>query len=449
MGIKIIVLVICAALVAFFGLAGQVLAGPNVVINEIAWAGMTDGWRYEWIELFNETDSAVDIAGWQIENGASSNKTLILNSGEVPANGFFLICRKEMAGCDLVETKLSLHNEYNKNGKLILVDSSGNTIDTTPEPTSKAWPAGDNKTKHTMELTDNGWADSVNPNGTPKAQNSATAPSPPTLLQRQTSPEDEVRGGGLPCTECPADTIEDVELPSPITTVPSAPTPAPSEAVAYPTGITFNEVLPSPEGPDAENEWFELYNSNNFAVDLTNWQVKDRVGQTKSFICPTDTIIQPNNFLLVLRPQSNITLQNSGDGLILFDPNQKIVDEIDYPKASQGQSYNKTATGWFWSETLTPLQSNIISPQAPHQRQTLPAGEAEGTGLPWAGDAEGTSNFEGLSPTSTSTPSALANLLATKPPNKLPLFLLALLVAISTAIIAIFIKKGLQKNGQV
>lgn len=25
--------------------------------------------------------------------------------------------------------------------------------------------------------------------------------------------------------------------------------------ISYPTGVVFNEILPSPEGPDAENEW--------------------------------------------------------------------------------------------------------------------------------------------------------------------------------------------------
>ena len=36
----------------------------------------------------------------------------------------------------------------------------------------------------------------------------------------------------------------------------------------YPTGIVFNEILPSPEGADAEEEWIELYNQNDFDVDF-------------------------------------------------------------------------------------------------------------------------------------------------------------------------------------
>ncbi len=455
-------------MVAFFAVPVQIMAASNIIINEVAWAGTTDGWRYEWVELFNGTDSIVDIAGWQIDNGASSNKTLTLNGPaqsalRIEAGKYFLICRKElvlpalngvegslskgMAGCDLVETKLSLHNEYSANGKLVLKNNASNIIDTTPEPIGKTWPAGDNTTKHTMERTSGGWQNSADPNGTPKAQNSVAAPQPPIKP--------------TPPVQLPAEPTPPAEKPSPTTSIvspppatlrvamragpsPLSPSVAPTISAVYPAGVYFNEILPSPEGPDAENEWLELYNSNDFAVDLAGWRIKDKVGQTKLFVCPTDTIIEAQGFFLVLRPQSNITLQNSGDGLILFDPNQKIVDEVDYPKASQGQSYNKTDSGWAWSETLTPLQVNIISTHT--LQQPLPAGESKGTGLLWAKNLEDTPNFEGLLSPTTTVASPLASMLAAKPPSKLPLFLLALLIAISTAIIAIFIKKGLQKR---
>lgn len=37
----------------------------------------------------------------------------------------------------------------------------------------------------------------------------------------------------------------------------------------YPSGVFINEILPNPAGADETNEWIELYNSNNFVVDLS------------------------------------------------------------------------------------------------------------------------------------------------------------------------------------
>ena len=32
----------------------KIVFGAGVIINEVAWAGTTDDWRQEWVELFRE-----------------------------------------------------------------------------------------------------------------------------------------------------------------------------------------------------------------------------------------------------------------------------------------------------------------------------------------------------------------------------------------------------------
>jgi len=140
-----------------------------------------------------------------------------------------------------------------------------------------------------------------------------------------------------------------------------------AEAASYPTGIIFNEVLPSPEGPDAENEWIELYNQNDFDIDLSGWAIQDTTGSTKTYIL--NSKIPALGYLVFKRPETKITLNNSGDGLNLFNPNKEIVDSVDFGKASLDQSYSKTSSGWAWSTTLTPGAKNIVpTPQAPKQK---------------------------------------------------------------------------------
>ena len=137
----------------------------------------------------------------------------------------------------------------------------------------------------------------------------------------------------------------------------------PTEAVSYPTGIVFNEILPSPEGADAEEEWIELYNQNGFEVDLSGWTIKDTTGSAKTYTL--NAKIPANGYLVLSRPETKITLNNTGDGLNLINPNKEIVDSVDFGKASLNQSYSKISSGWVWNSNLTLGEKNIIPKEKP------------------------------------------------------------------------------------
>lgn len=128
----------------------------------------------------------------------------------------------------------------------------------------------------------------------------------------------------------------------------------------YSAGVAINEILPSAEGSDEKEEWIEVFNQNNFEVNLSSWQILDVIGATKTYTFPEETKISPQGFLIFSRPITKITLNNDGDGLNLIRPDGRIIDSVNYEKAPRGQSYNRTETGWAWSETLTPGLANII-----------------------------------------------------------------------------------------
>jgi competence ComEA-like helix-hairpin-helix protein len=133
-----------------------------------------------------------------------------------------------------------------------------------------------------------------------------------------------------------------------------------NEVKTYPNEILINEILPSPAGTDETGEWIELYNSNNFSVDLTDWKIKDIKGTPTTYAFPKNTEILALGFLVLKRPDTKITLNNEEDGLNLVSPDGKIVDFVEYNKAIKNQSYNRTASDWQWSTTLTQGLSNII-----------------------------------------------------------------------------------------
>ena len=129
----------------------------------------------------------------------------------------------------------------------------------------------------------------------------------------------------------------------------------------YPSGIILNEILPSPEGPDETEEWIEIYNQNNFKVDIAGWKIKDNEGKSAIYIFPDKTKIEPNGYLVLTRPQTKITLNNTGDKLMFIQPDGKIIDSAIYEKSLYAQSYNKVKADWLWSSALTPGLANIIT----------------------------------------------------------------------------------------
>ena len=123
--------------------------------------------------------------------------------------------------------------------------------------------------------------------------------------------------------------------------------------------ILINEILPSPAGSDATDEWIEIFNPNNFESNLSGWKIQDTTGKTKTYIFPKETKILAKGFLVLKRPESKITLNNNGDGLKLIDSSGKTIDEISYQKAQKGKSFNRGENGWFWGENLTPGAENV------------------------------------------------------------------------------------------
>ncbi len=223
-----------------------------------------------------------------------------------------------------------------------------------------------------------------------------------------------------------------VETPS----VEKKPVEAPAETgllLTYPTGVVLNEILPSPEGADEENEWIELYNTNNFEVDLSGWKIKDKDGLITSYSLLENTKISAYGYLVLKRPNTKITLNNTTDGLTLYWPNDEIVDSMTYEKAPQKQSYNKIGASWQWSNSLTPGAKNIVVQNNAKQKSGY-LSKIENSGNSKEIDA------------SLAAISQSINQEEIKNTNPWFLFLVALAVTIFSVIIVLFIKFKLSKH---
>jgi len=284
----------------------------SVVINEIAWMGTETSYNDEWIKLYNNGDD-VNLDEWVLK--ADDGSLEINLEGIIPAKGFYLLERSDDETVPGVTANLIYKGSLdNKGENLKLYNNSGALIDQVD--CQDGWFAGDNKTKETMKKVGDNWQTGQEPIETPKTENSIRE-----------------------------------ELPK--------PEPEKATPISYPSSIIFNEILPSPEGADSENEWIEIYNQNNFEVDLSGWIIKDTIGSTKSYTL--STTISPHGYLLLKRPETKITLNNDNDGLVLLNPNKKTVDSVSFGKVPQNQSYSKISSSWSWTTTLTPNSKNIIT----------------------------------------------------------------------------------------
>jgi hypothetical protein len=139
-------------------------AALSVIINEVAWAGTLANSDDEWIELYNPGSSPVNITGWQLYGDDNISNTVgspnITLAGTIPANGYFLLERVELAVSDVIANQIySTGGLLNSGERLYLKDSSGNIIDTANSD-GGAWPAGvDSPTYASMERlgTANQW----------------------------------------------------------------------------------------------------------------------------------------------------------------------------------------------------------------------------------------------------------------------------------------------------
>lgn len=375
---RIIKILIVSLLVLFFAFPSRAANSLDVVINEIAWMGTKidevepkNWWRYEWLELYNNTNRSISLDGWKIELYRTDLDWSLKLKGIILAQDYFLIVASDKIFSNYDLNYSNLGGKFINSGqKVLLKDALGNVIDEVDCFSYGKWFAGNNQTKQTMERINSllaskaeNWKDSRNSGGTPGGKNSVTV-GLESEIKREFDPEQKILNKPeidqelktCPLSEFRAPTVETPNCRNPDL---RQSEPRPPKVKNYPSGIVFNEIFPSPIGPDEKEEWIEIFNQNNFEVDLSGWQIADSKGKTKIYTFPKGTIVGPKGFLVLSRQTTKITLNNSGDSLKLLWPNGKIIDSLSYKKAQRGQSYNRTKSKWIWSSILTPGSANI------------------------------------------------------------------------------------------
>lgn len=120
----------------------------DVVISELAWMGTNDSFNNEWLELYNNTDTAIDLTGWNL-TAADSTPSISL-SGTIPAHGYFLLERSDDDSVPGVTADMTYTGALGNEGEsLTLRDGTAVIIDQVD--CSSGWFAGHNEGRVPMK----------------------------------------------------------------------------------------------------------------------------------------------------------------------------------------------------------------------------------------------------------------------------------------------------------
>ncbi len=299
------------------------------------------------VEIFNGLEREEDMSGYEIRiyrnGGASYDKsyalTGALNHGDVLVVAHSAADFAALA--DLTTTKLDFNGDDGvalvKDGAII--DFIG---DTQGDPGSQ-WGAGEVTTKdHTLRRKRTIAEGDANPGN-----------SFDPAAEWNGFPKDTFDGLGWHNADCmniaPTDTPTPGVSPAPTATSTPAPTLQPT-ATPIPVNISINEYMPAPLS--GQQEYIELYNANDFPVDLGGWRLDDIEGGTRPYVISAGTIIPARGLLLFRR---NFGLNNDGDMVRLLAPDDSLRDSHQYSLARKGGSWSRMGDGApAWTEKYPP-----------------------------------------------------------------------------------------------
>ena len=303
----------------------------DIRINEIMSAPETG--EKEWIELYNSTDQGIDLEGWILEEGAGQKTTLF---GEIGAYGY------------LVFDKSGLNNSGDV---IILKDQNGQVMDSVIYGDwQESQSVAPEKGKSLILVAENYEQTEVVTKG---GQNilQQTQPLDEEVVEQKEPVEPTVpEESPEPTTVLPAETQEEV-LEEVVEQV--------EEIVSYQYSeqIRINELLPNPEGSD-DAEWIELFNYGIEPLDLRGWSLEDASGT--NYLINESLVVSQSGYVVLQRETTALSLNNSNETVYLKDPDGQVIDEFDYEKSKESQSWSFFEDGWQMTEKLTQKAENEL-----------------------------------------------------------------------------------------
>ena len=276
----------------------------------------------DWIEVYNNTDSPLDISGFGLTDELiSAAKWTFPEGAVIPARGYLVVF------CSGDPTRGTMHTPFKLSASddVILSNVSGKVVDSiTLKPVTSGYSLG----RGAEDTTD--WKEMLPSPGYPNTDEGAAQ----YLATLSASADQSI-------------------------------------------GVFINEFMPSNAstliGPDgAYCDWIELYNTTGAEVDLSGYGISDSPTQPLKYTLPAGTKIAANSVLLIYctgretpdgsdKIEAPFGLAAYSESVVFSTPAGKILDEYDYTRADTDICFarNPDGTGeWATTSQPTPGYTN-------------------------------------------------------------------------------------------
>ncbi len=328
----------------------ETLAYSAVRISEFMASNSTahkgpDGTYCDWIELYNSSNSAVDLTGYGLSDDISKPKKYTFDGIVIQPNEFLLLYSTTVpvAGYHCIDFGLSSRGET-----LILTSADDKIIDmidfgaqTKNYSMARAFPNG--SFDPTSEFTP---TDRITP-GYPNTESGYTL-------------FDKAENGEMG--------IHDIMF---------------SEVLVngYYIEYKYSSSTKSDRPFDADlGSWIEIYNSADYPVDLGGYSLTDDYTEPYKWVFPNGTSIAAKGYLALqldgslpragqtkatesqLRYQLSFDISSSGETICLFQPDGTMIDRVTVPECHSCISYGRDQKGdWVLFDTPTEGAQNPAS----------------------------------------------------------------------------------------
>ena len=312
-----------------------------------------DDTQHEFIELENISAKTVELAGWTLEDVSGRKYTIVEGK----------MVKKSLVAIDRSVSRISLNNTegdevrlYSPDGKLQdEVAYEGSALE------QWSYSRFDAKWQWTSKPTPGKKNELVVPNTPPDialdVPDEVLANSDITLSVAQSK---DVEGDSLSATwTIGSSTVEGMTIEQTFassgsidgTVVVTDSRGAASQehfiinvrAFDLAENVRVSEAYPKPA--TGADEFVEIISGEKRIIELAGWILTD--GVTK-YAFNEGTTLAPNQYLVVYREESKIALNDSGDTITLFRPDESTADTVSYGSAQRGKSYARIGDKWQW-----------------------------------------------------------------------------------------------------
>ena len=275
------------------GIVPGSLVITEAMSRNVTFIGDAEGNHFDYVEIHNPTSEAVALKGWALSDSREKLRKWEFPDARLEAGAYLLVrCSGTSRRDD--PSDLQANFRLNRSGETLwLSDADGEVRDCVAVPALNADAA--------WSLTDSGWTDSFSP--TPGRAND----------MKETDAEVEAM------------------------------------ARSNDVGVFVNELMASSGEMD---DWIELYNATDHAVDLSGYGLSDNAARPRKWQFPSGTVIQPGACLGVFAGgtkdgsaaalRTDFALSASGGySVTLSDPSGRIFDRLFVPQQYGSISYGR------------------------------------------------------------------------------------------------------------